>query len=292
MSADELSECFRTMRELAVKRVPEPVLIRHSENLAGMSELLATHRRKFALVYMDPPFRTGKRQVGPAGSYEDPAVSMSEFTWAIIRRAELAWQLLNDHGCLVVHVDPKTSHYVKVELDKCLGMQHFASEIIWSYRRWPSKTQNFQRRHDVLLRYVKSPADVTWNQLYEPLAPSTLKTWGTGKQLAVVENGKRKRSSATNEPTRGVPMGDVWDIGIVAPVAKERTGYPTQKPEVLLERLVAACTNPGDLVLDPYLGSGTTPAVCARLGRDCIAFDENIDAVTVARKRLEGVKPC
>lgn len=188
--------------------------IRHSENLAGMSELLATHRDAFTLAYLDPPFRTGKRQIGPAGSYEDPAVEMGEFVSGLMRRA------------------------------------------------------------------------------YEPLAPSTLKTWGTGKQLAVVENGRRKRSSTTDEPTRGTPMGDVWDIGIVAPVAKERTGWPTQKPEALLERLVLACTNPGDLVLDPYLGSGTTPAVCARLGRDCIAFDENIDAVTVARKRLEGVKPC
>lgn len=264
--------------------------IRHSENLAGMSELLVTHRGALTLAYLDPPFRTGKRQIGPAGSYDDPAVELGEFVSGLMRRAIKAWALLNDRGCLVVHIDPKTSHYVKVELDKCLRAQHFASEIIWRYRRWPAKTRNFQRVHDVLLRYVKSPADVTWNQLYEPLAPSTLKTWGTGKQLAIVENGRRKRSSTTNEPTRGTPMGDVWDIGIVAPVAKERTGYPTQKPEALLERLILACTNPGDLVLDPYLGSGTTPAVCARLGRDCIAFDENIDAVTVARKRLEGVK--
>src|SRR4051812_27555899 len=190
-------------------------------------------------------------------------------------------------GSLVLHFDPKTSHYLKVACDQIFGRECFASEIIWRYRRWPSKTPNFQRVHDVLLRYVKDPAvRPRFRQLYEPLAPSTLATWGTRKQRAVVgEDGRRTRSSRTDDATPGTPLGDVWEIGIVAPVARERTGYPTQKPELLLERIVEACSDPSDLVLDPYLGSGTTAAVCARLGRRFVGIDANTEAVDIARKR-------
>jgi site-specific DNA-methyltransferase (adenine-specific) len=133
-----------------------------------------------------------------------------------------------------------------------------------------------------------------FRQLYEPLAASTRATWGDRKQRAVVDgSGRRLRSSTTSDPTPGTPLGDVWEIGIIAPVAKERTGYPTQKPEALLERLVTSCTEPGDLVIDPYLGSGTTAAVCARLGRHSLGIDLNRRAVAIARRRLEalGVTP-
>jgi methylase of polypeptide subunit release factors len=198
----------------------------------------------------------------------------------------LCWDLLSAEGCLVVHIDPKTSHYVKVALDAEFGADHFSSEIIWIYRRWPSKTRNFQRVHDVLLRYVKSPGQERWNQLYQPPSVSTLKTWGTKRQTAVVEGGHRKKSSVAEEESPGVPMGDVWEIGIVAPVAKERTGYPTQKPEALLERLILALTDPGDLILDPYLGSGTTLAAAKRLGRKAIGIDRNQDAIRVAKERV------
>src|SRR5690606_34225814 len=105
---------------------------------------------------------------------------------------------------------------LKVVCDEVFGIECFASEVIWRYRRWPAKTKNFQRVHDVMLRYVRDP-DVAprFHQLYEPLAPSTQKTWGTKKQRAVVdENGRRLRSSSTEEPSRGTPLGDVWEIGI------------------------------------------------------------------------------
>jgi site-specific DNA-methyltransferase (adenine-specific) len=164
----------------------------------------------------------------------------------------------------------------------------FASEIIWRYRRWPAKTVNFQRVHDVLLRYVKDPSVTPcFTTLYEPLAPSTLATWGDRKQRAVVGNdGRRARSSSTQEKTPGAPMGDVWDIGIVAPVARERTGYPTQKPEALLERVIQSCSGPGDWVLDPYSGSGTTLAVGARLGRRVMGMDNSPEALRVTQQRL------
>jgi site-specific DNA-methyltransferase (adenine-specific) len=145
--------------------------------------------------------------------------------------------------------------------------------------------------HDVLLRYRKDPkAAPRWNTLYEPLAPSTLATWGTKKQRAHVESdGRRSRSTSTAEPTKGVPMGDVWDIGVIAPIARERTGYPSQKPEALLERLLRALSSEGDVILDPYAGSGTTLAVAAKLGRVFVGIDASEAALSIAPSRLEGL---
>lgn len=281
----------------------------HGDNLAAM-RALALRGATFALAYLDPPFFTGRtlsqvtrrrepdsgrlvRTTRPA--FDDRWDSLQSYLEALHHRVVAARNLLAPHGCLVLHVDPKTSHYAKVLCDEVFGPECFASEIVWRYRRWPSKTRNFQRVHDVLLRYVRDPdQNPRFVQLYEPLAASTLATWGDRKQRAVLDGtGRRARSSITAEPTPGTPLGDVWEIGIVAPVSRERTGYPTQKPEALLHRLICACTEAGDLVLDPYAGSGTTLAVCARLDRRVVGIDQSPRAVTTTRKRLRaaGVQP-
>lgn len=241
------------------------------------------------LAYLDPPFLTGRVHAIKDGrvGFDDRWDGRAEYLEALAPRLSAVRDLLAPHGSMVLHVDPKTSHYLKVLCDEIFGDDCFASEIVWRYRRWPSRTPNFQRVHDVLLRYRKDArAEPRWNQPYEPLAPSTLATWGTGKQRAVFGGGRRLRSSTTAERTPGVPMGDVWDIGVIAPVSKERTGYPSQKPEALLERLLAALTDPGDLVLDPFAGSGTTLAVAARMGRRFVGVDESAGALDVARRRL------
>jgi DNA modification methylase len=227
------------------------------------------------------------RTLKPA--FDDRWESLDDYLAALAPRIAAARELLLPEGCLVLHVDPKTSHYLKVLCDQIFGRDCFASEIIWRYRRWPAKTPNFQRVHDVLLRYVRdSRVPPRFQQLYEPLAPSTLATWGTRKQRAVTdESGRRTRSSVTAEATPGAPLGDVWEIGIVAPVAKERTGYPTQKPEALMTRLIESCTAPGDWVLDCYAGSGTTAAAARKLGRAALSIDESARALQVARKRLK-----
>ena len=275
----------------------------HGDNLAALSALLPELSGRVMLAYLDPPFFTGRkharvirrrdpisgridRRSEPA--FDDRWTDLPEYLTALAQRITLVRRLLAPEGCLVLHVDPKTSHYCRVLCDEIFGPRCFASEIVWRYRRWPSKTKNFQRVHDVLLRFVRNPDSAPrFQQLYEPLAASTLSTWGTGKQLAVVDSkGRRRRSSTTAETTPGTPLGDVWEIGIIAPVARERTGYPTQKPEALLERLLGACTAPGDLVLDPYAGSGTTLAVARRLGRRAVGIDENPDAIALARPRL------
>lgn len=278
------------------------------DNEAALEALAANHAGTVTLVYMDPPFLTnrtfdaidrsedGAPRSGPLKArprkqaFDDRWESRAHYLASIGRRLVLVRELLAPHGSVVVHVDPKTSHYIKVLADEIFGDDAFASEIVWRYRRWPSKTPNFQRVHDVLLRYRKDPkVKPRWNQPYEPLAASTLATWGTTKQRAVFEkDGRRARSSSTEEPTKGVPMGDVWEIGVLAPISRERTGYPSQKPEALLERLVGALSDPGEVVLDPYMGSGTTLAVAARLGRGFVGIDQSDVAFEIAKKRLEA----
>ncbi len=276
------------------------------DNLLALRALLPRLGAGVSLAYLDPPFLTGRkhdrvtRRRDPATgrilrerrpAFDDRWDGLDHYLAELFPRIAAVRDLLSPHGCLVLHVDSKTSHYAKVLCDEIFGTRSFASEIVWRYRRWPSKTRNFQRVHDVLLRYVKDPRTTPrFHQLYEPLAPSTQATWGDRKQRAVVgEDGRRTRSSTTRETTPGTPLGDVWDIGIVAPVSRERTGYPTQKPELLLERLVAACTDPDDLVLDPYVGSGTTASVALRLGRRVAAVDANPEAIEIARRRMSAL---
>ena len=273
------------------------------DNALTLATLAPSLSGTVTLAYLDPPFLTGRRHDRVTRSrepssgkwlrtsspaFDDSSTDLAGYLSTLQKRLLCVRELLAPAGCVVVHVDPRTSHYIKVMCDELFGEDAFVSEIIWRYRRWPSKTPNFQRVHDVLLRYVKNPkVGPRFVQLFEPLAASTAAVWGWGKQRAVVDGaGRRTRSSTTAEPSPGVPLGDVWEIGIIAPVAKERTGYPTQKPEALLERLIASCTRTGDLVLDPYAGSATTLAVAARLGRRAIGIDESAVAIQVGEARL------
>lgn len=280
----------------------------HGDNLTSLASLTDELGEEVTLAYLDPPFLSGKAydavvkdpsvpRAGPLKArpkrfaFDDRWESRGAYLEALGQRLVLVRELLAAHGSVVVHVDTKASHYVKVLGDEIFGEDAFVSEIIWRYRRWPSKTPNYQRVHDVLLRWRKDPrVPPRFNQAYEPLAASTLATWGTTKQRAVVErDGRRSRSSRTTEQTKGVPLGDVWDIGVIAPVARERTGYPSQKPEALLERLVTTLSDEGEVVLDPYAGSGTTLAVAARLGRRFVGCDQSEVSLETVSARLEGL---
>jgi DNA modification methylase len=276
------------------------------DNRASLASIAGELTGRVTLAYMDPPFLTNRAfdaidkdteqpRSGPLKTrprkfaFDDRWAGRGEYLEALGQRLALVRELLAPHGSVIVHVDPKTSHYVKVLCDGIFGDDAFASEIVWRYRRWPSKTPNYQRVHDVLLRYRKDPkAAPRWNQAYEPLAASTIATWGTNKQRAVIEqDGRRSRSRTTEEATKGVPMGDVWEIGVIAPISRERTGYPSQKPEALLDRIISSLSDPGDIVLDPYAGSGTTVAVAAKLGREFVGMDASEVAFGIARSRLE-----
>jgi DNA modification methylase len=269
------------------------------DNMAALREFAVHYRGQVTLAYLDPPFFTGRtfdhkdRASGAREmAFDDRWADRDAYLSALGARIRLIRELLAPNGSIVIHVDPKTSHYVKVMCDQIFGEECFASEIVWRYRRWPSKTDNFQRVHDVLLRYRKDASvKPRWNALFEPLAASTQATWGTKKQRAVFsKEGKRLRSSTEASESQGVPMGDVWEIGILAPMASERTGYPSQKPEALLERIVRALSSEGDIVLDPYAGSGTTLAVAARLGRRFLGADASPISVRTVCARLAATK--
>ncbi len=243
----------------------------------------------FDLIYVDPPFNTGKafktKKGEPAFSdkFETP-IDYMNFLYSLAVQCK---PLLEAGGSFVLHLDPTWSHAAKYLLDGVLGTKNFASEIVWRYRRWPVKSRNFQRMHDVLLRWVKPGAPPIFNQLYEPLAPSTIAVWGDKKkQKAYALDGKRRRSVLTDQKSEGALLSDVWELPILAPVAKERNGYPTQKPEELLERLVLALSGPGGAVLDPCCGSGTTLAAALKHGRLACGIDKSPVAIRYARKRL------
>jgi site-specific DNA-methyltransferase (adenine-specific) len=211
---------------------------------------------------------------------------------------------LRPSGSLYLHCDPAASHYLKVLLDGVFGPGCFRNEIIWRYRRWPAKARRFQRMHDVLLFYTASDAGThTFNTLYgyEALATSTLKTFGTKRQRADFSSGHRKpgvEEAETSGPPLSdyweepsphpteLPLSDAWEVGVIAAIGKERTGYPTQKPEALLERIVRASSREGDLVIDPFCGCGTTLSVADRFRRRWIGVDISPIAIDLAAKRL------
>ncbi len=265
----------------------------HSDNFPALLDLMR-EGKQFTFAYSDTTFYSQRDYFTKTGefAYSDRWSSVDDWIDSLRGPLSLVWEMLLDTGSMVVHVDPRQSHRVRGLLDSICktsrGESCFASEIVWRYRRWPTNTPNFQRVHDTLFRFVKNPrVKPVWNQLYEPLSPSTLKVWGDKrKQKAFFADGKRIKTVLTDEPSKGCAMGDVWEISNIAPRTPERTNYPTQKPEELLERLILSCTNPGDWILDPYLGSGTSLAVAQRLGRNGVGIDASDVAIRTARERL------
>ncbi|MBI4136258.1 MAG: site-specific DNA-methyltransferase [Candidatus Vogelbacteria bacterium] len=247
------------------------------------------------LIYIDPPFFSNRTYTQIWGddnevrSFDDIFADgmFSYLAWLNARLWEMK-RVLKSTGSIYVHCDWHASHYIKCEMDKIFGYDNLMTEIVWRYRRWPAKTDNFQRMHDVVLFYTRNPEQHAWHQQYEELAASTKSTFGTKKQRADFSSGRRK-PSVVEEETLGAPMSDVWDIGVIAPISKERLGYPTQKPEALLERIIKASSNEGDVVADFFMGGGTTGAVSLKNGRQFIGCDISRVAVSVTASRLVDI---
>jgi DNA modification methylase len=277
----------------------------HGDNLAVMRALLPSLAGRVDLVYIDPPFASGASyafaaHVGDARvpearddsavAYRDAWSGVDAYLEALHERLLVARELLAETGSIFLHCDWHVGHLIRCLLDEVLGPETFRNEIVWRYRRWPAKTRAFQRMHDVIYWYARSPGDRhTFHPLYEPLAESTRRTFGTKRQVADFSSGRR-RPGLTDEESRGAPMSDVWEIGIIAPVGRERVGYPTQKPEALLRRIVEAASRPGDLVADFFCGSGTTLAVAEKLGRRWIGCDAGALAIHTTQKRLAELR--
>jgi adenine specific DNA methylase Mod len=261
------------------------------DNLDVMAKLLPAYKGKIDLIYIDPPYATGKdfKYKDDNGdlqfAYSDK-FTLKAYLEMITPRLVLMRELLSDKGSIYVHIDWHVGHYVKLILDEIFGRENFVNEVIWRYRRWPAKSKSYQKMHDTIFWYSKNKdSDRTWKQQYEELSASTLKTWGTKRQVADFSEGYRKPSQ-TDEESAGALMSDVWEIGVIAPIAKERVSYATQKPEALLERIIKGCTVEGNLVADFFCGSGTTAAVAEKLGRKWITTDLGKPACMITRKRL------
>lgn len=275
------------------------------DNLQVMSHLLREYRGKVDLIYIDPPFDSKadykkKIEVKGVGTTVTDSTTFEEKQYGDIwtndeyiqfmyERLTIMRELLSDSGSIYLHCDWHKSHYLRAVMDEVFGSNNFKNEIVWYYRRWNIASTSFATNHDTLLFYTKGVSKHTYNQLYISKSEKS-SAQGKSWKSVIGEDGVR-RSIQTDEPTKGVPMPDVWEISMINPVAKERTeiGYPTQKPEALIERIITASSNPGDLVFDCFMGSGTTQAVAMKLGRRFIGADINLGAIQTTTKRLLAV---
>ena len=210
---------------------------------------------------------------------------MAYLVMMALRLVELH-RVLKPTGSFYLHCDPTASHYLKIILDQIFGVENFRNEMVWSYRRWPAKQKNFQKMHDIILFYSKEKQENTFNMIYETLSAGTLKRWKGKKSKVSFEGEIRLVTQMTNVESQGRPADDVWSIPVINSQAKERLGYPTQKPEALLERIIKASSNEGDVVLDAFCGCGTAVAVAQRLNRRWIGVDITHLAIALLKYRL------
>ncbi len=261
----------------------------------NLSVLKSIADESIQLIYVDPPFNTGRVQsrgsskttrtetgnrIGFKGqryeivketilSYDD---EFKDYWGFLEPRLEEAWRVLNETGTLYLHLDYREAHYAKVLLDALFGRECFLNEIIWAYdyggkakSRWPAK-------HDTILVYVKNPAKYYFNNESVDREPYMAPGLVTPEKVA-----------------KGKLPTDVWWHTIVSPTGKEKTGYPTQKPLGILRRVIQASSKEGDLVLDFFAGSGTTGAAAAELGRNFILIDQNPESIEVIRERFKAL---
>ena len=231
------------------------------------------------LICTDSPFNTGKDW----GAFNDKwEGGLEEYLGFMEARAVEMRRVLKDTGSLYLHCDPTASHYLKVMLDGVFGVKQFQNEIVWSYQRWTNTTKHFQRMHDSILFYSK---DVQLSYFYPLTEPYSTKSAHKSKRTTDIVDGVKK-SVYTDDFSRKKPMRDVWEISYVNPMAKDKTGYPTQKPVALYERMIQASSNQHDIVLDPFAGSGTTLDAAQSLKRNWIGIDQGSEAIETTTKRL------
>lgn len=267
------------------------------DNLAVMAALLPEYEGRINLIYADPPFFTNRKfsaRVGKgedsrkpskwklAEGYHDSWADMDSYLQFLYERLSLMHRLLAPNGTLYLHLDWHADSHARLILDEIFGAENFINEIVWVYHGPSPIRTAFNRKHDVILMYGKSK-DYVFNvdDIREPYNPNTVNTFKSSRKAGF---GK------VPDLERGKVPEDWWYFPVVARLHSERTGYPTQKPEALLERIILASSNKGDLVADFFCGSGTTALAAAKHGRRFITCDESVRAVHTARTRLAGTK--
>lgn len=263
------------------------------DNFALMASLLDEYEGKVDLIYADPPFFTNRKFTARIGRGEDsrkPAewqlaegygdswLDLDEYIQFLYERLLLMHRLLAPTGTLYLHLDWHADAYARLLLDEIFGPDRLLNEIIWTYHGPSPIRSAFNRKHDLILSYTKSDT-YTFNAdaVRVPYDQTTVKTFASSLKAGF---GKVPNLE------RGKVPEDWWYFPVVARLHNERTGYPTQKPEALLARIILASSNPGDLVADFFCGSGTTPLVAARHGRSFLATDTAFRAIQTAKTRL------
>jgi len=263
------------------------------DNLSVMAALLSKYEGKIDLIYTDPPFFTNRKfkaRIGRgedsrkpekwklADGYHDNWADLDAYLDFLYQRLALMVRLLSPKGSIYLHLDWHADAYARLILDELLGAEKFLNEIIWTYHGPSPIRSAFNRKHDTILSYAKSN-DYTFNAdaVREPYNENTVNTFKSSPKAGF---GK------IPDLERGKVPEDWWYFPVVARLHNERTGYPTQKPLALLERIILASSNPDDLVADFFSGSGTTAYVAARHDRTFIAVDESFRAVHTTRNRL------
>jgi DNA modification methylase len=263
------------------------------DNLPLMAALLPEYEGKLQLIYADPPFFSNRKYRARIGrgedsrkpsewklaeGYGDSWDTLDAYLDFLYPRLLLMYRLLAPSGTLYLHLDWHANAYARVLLDEIFGADRLLNEIVWVYHGPSPIRSAFNRKHDTLLAYTKTK-DYYFDadSVREPYHPNTVKTFASSPKAGFGKKPNLKRGK--------VPE-DWWYFPVVARLHKERTGYPTQKPEALLERILLASSREGDWVADFFCGSGTLPAVAARLGRHFLASDASWRAIHTTRSRV------
>lgn len=268
------------------------MIVKQGDCLVEMSRLKTN---SVDLIYLDPPFFTNKRHRSTSKSNKDISFndnwdSKEQYIQYMSERLKEAHRVLKETGNIFVHCDNNASYIFRDILEKIFGSSNFQSEIIWTYKRWSNSKRGLINAHQTILFYSKT-SKFKFNRIYTDYSPTTNVDQLLQERVRDSNNKtvyKRDDNGNTIAPKtkKGVPLSNVWDIPYLNPKAEERVGYPTQKPLALLERIIRLGSDPGDVVLDPFCGSGTTLVAAKLLGREFIGFDVSADAINITNSRL------
>jgi DNA modification methylase len=287
------------------------------DNLAVMAALGGEIAGKIDLLYLDPPFFTGREwrtrdsAPGKPSAFTDNWRTLGDYLQWLFDRLTLARELLSSHGSLYLHLSWHSVHYAKLLLDEIFGADRFQNEIVWCYREAINSRKRWNRKHDTLLFYTNSEIfTFNSNRVLQPYSESNVRKYRHEDEKGRYRLMGRGITDSPLRSKRDLPLEtetlfpeltfrhylgegtlplDYWNIDIENQASKIRTGYPTQKPEALLERILLASSNPGDLVADFCCGSGTTLAVAQRLDRRWIGCDLGDEAIQTTRTRLQNL---
>ncbi len=263
-----------------------------------LSLLTQVSNESVDLVYLDPPFFTNRshsaitRDRSQTFSFADSWQNLSEYAEFMRLRLLEIHRVLKPTGSVFLHCDKSANFLLRVLLDQIFSTEQFRSEIIWFYKRWSNSAKGLLPAHQTIFFYSKTP-DFKFNPQFGAYSETTnvdqILQRRSRDEHGVSSYAKNMDNSIIyDHQKQGVPLSDVWEIPFLNPKAKERTGYPTQKPIILLERIIELVTDIGDTILDPFCGSGTTLVAAKLLERNAIGMDQSEQAIELTKKRLEN----